>query len=192
MDVADGLITVILEAIRARAPIASVVFLAGHTHYRGYNPMDNRAVSMESGKYLDTIGFLSCSLPAVNAQALKCEHAFITPHLKTFLALSGASKKGFATKAAKKMQADIDAARARLELDRVIGCAPADFLPSAPVGAPQSLWGLYLGKVVPAAVFDGSLARPVFAGSPAAPAPNWTRRVPHPVLTGRAASLTRY
>eukprot|EP00290_Baffinella_frigidus_P011167 CAMPEP_0180145142 /NCGR_PEP_ID=MMETSP0986-20121125/17459_1 /TAXON_ID=697907 /ORGANISM="non described non described, Strain CCMP2293" /LENGTH=564 /DNA_ID=CAMNT_0022089393 /DNA_START=72 /DNA_END=1766 /DNA_ORIENTATION=+ len=165
MDVADVLIDTILRAIRAKVPIASVVFLAGHTHYRGYRLVDNRAVSMESGKYLDTIGYLSCSLPTINAQAIACDHVFITPHLKDFYGLTGTTKKTFPTAAAKAMQKDVDAIRAKLDLDRTVGCAPLDFLPDAALAKPESLWSLYLNKVVPAAVFAKDLPNPVFLAS---------------------------
>jgi hypothetical protein len=39
----------------------AVIFLTGHTHMRAYSVLDPMAISMESGKYLDTVGLVGCS-----------------------------------------------------------------------------------------------------------------------------------
>ena len=49
------------EGAWGRNKLKSVIFLTGHTHIRAYAALDPRAISMESGKYLDTVGLLGCS-----------------------------------------------------------------------------------------------------------------------------------
>ena len=39
----------------------AIIFLTGHTHIRAYSVLDPMAISIESGKYLDTVGLVGCS-----------------------------------------------------------------------------------------------------------------------------------
>lgn len=64
MDVRDPLCTVLLQAIRNmllpyNVPHMPIQFITGHTHTRDYERFDNYSTSVEAGKYLDTIGFVS-------------------------------------------------------------------------------------------------------------------------------------
>jgi len=60
MDHKDTLVQVILDRIRYFVDDdMPVQFVTGHTHYRGYSKPDNYSSSVEAGRFLDTVGFLS-------------------------------------------------------------------------------------------------------------------------------------
>jgi hypothetical protein len=60
--------------------------------------------------------------------------------------------------------------------------------PAGAPGVPPVGIGLTFGKCPKGSVHQGAL----YAPPPPAPRTKWTRRVPHPVLIGHAASLGRY
>ena len=56
----DPLVDVILNAIRhVVGTFMPIQFITGHTHYRRYGQKDTYSTSIESGRFLDTIGFVS-------------------------------------------------------------------------------------------------------------------------------------
>ena len=69
------------------------------------------------------------------------------------------------------------------------------------LGAPESVEGalprgrgggkVILSKVILVQLLEGLSARPGGSRPPPPPRTKWTRRVPHPVLIGHAASLTQ-
>jgi 2',3'-cyclic-nucleotide 2'-phosphodiesterase (5'-nucleotidase family) len=66
MDAVDPLIYTIWDAIRAIAgPYMPIQFITGHSHRRHYEYLnqDPWATTMEAGRYMDTIGFVSLTLP---------------------------------------------------------------------------------------------------------------------------------
>jgi hypothetical protein len=63
MDLTDPVVQVILNGIRSKAvdidprlATIPIQFLTGHTHYRGWNKVDEHSSSFEAGHYLDTLG----------------------------------------------------------------------------------------------------------------------------------------
>ena len=56
----DPLVDVILSAIRhVVGTFMPIQFITGHTHYRRYGIKDTYSTSIESGRFLDTVGFIS-------------------------------------------------------------------------------------------------------------------------------------
>mmetsp|Transcript_133 Transcript_133/g.157 ORF Transcript_133/g.157 Transcript_133/m.157 type:complete len:110 (-) Transcript_133:831-1160(-) len=61
MDVKDSLVDKIHQKIRQilkeekeNKDTVPIVFITGHTHYRGFHQIDDYSISFEAGKYLDT------------------------------------------------------------------------------------------------------------------------------------------
>jgi len=162
MHVADKLVSVILSAIRKTNKLKPVLFLTGHTHIRAYATLDPRAISMESGKYLDTVGLLACS---TTEAGLACEHDFVTPHKPTFYNMTSTSASTFQTPASLAMRSDIVVQRAKLGLDTVIGCSDREYQPWVPIDAPTSLWNLFITQVAPAELPLPTQKHLVFVGS---------------------------
>lgn len=59
MDLRDALVSTIVTRIRTTLPATPIQVLNGHTHYRGFNKIDDNAAGLEAGKYFDTVGWVS-------------------------------------------------------------------------------------------------------------------------------------
>ena len=166
MDLVDPLVEKLRSAIRGvignETPI---VFVTGHTHYRGVKQLDDRAVTFEAGRYMDTVGFVSFprkgSAEGGSASSL-FRHRFLdTNRGVLFNETLGLSHPGeWATSNGAELSSFVDRTRKKLGLEREIGCAPRSYYLEKPVDDPDSLWGLYRDEVVPG----------VFSGDPAATA----------------------
>eukprot|EP00004_Rigifila_ramosa_P022015 TRINITY_DN5940_c0_g1_i1.p1 TRINITY_DN5940_c0_g1~~TRINITY_DN5940_c0_g1_i1.p1 ORF type:complete len:529 (+),score=122.32 TRINITY_DN5940_c0_g1_i1:117-1589(+) len=149
MDLANSLVSVILGAIRAVQPTRPVVFLTGHTHYRGFQQYDTSAVGLISGKYFDTIGLVGVNLTTTPTFSSE----YITAGLTQLMTKTGTTSKNFTTSDGEKTKAKIDEARQALGLDNVVGCAPQTYRRSSELNQPESLWGLFLYQVAPQNLF---------------------------------------
>jgi len=163
MDLQDPLTKAILAGIRNFQPDTPVMFLTGHTHYRGYDAkMARRAVSIESGHYFSTIGFLSVTVDAASGDPTFGQSWVDTNKLvmaKASLGAAGPACNGkasclmskFATPQGAKLSKDILAVRVKMGATRVLGCAPRHYSvlscgvasASRACSAVDSLWGLY-------------------------------------------------
>lgn len=167
MDCVDPLVSVILNATRAivgeNMPIQ---FVTGHSHRRAYEVLDSAASSMEAGRFLDTVGFVSfprshsyiaaqTKAGGHNLTALSLfQHEFIDASkagLSSALCLDDADS--LSTPEGDALSAMIRETQQRLDLESVLGCSPTNFLLSTDWKDPSTLWGLYLNKVVPSQLF---------------------------------------
>lgn len=115
MDVEDELVSTIREAIREKGgQDLPVIFVTGHTHYRGFKEMDERAVSFEAGRYLETIGFVSISEDG------SFEHRFLDTSVE---ALNGLCENNNCnTTQGTELDVAIRETRNALGLDEMLGC----------------------------------------------------------------------
>ena len=75
MDVQDPLVYVLLNATRnIVGDDMPIQFITGHTHYRGFEILDDYATSFEAGRYLDTIGFVSFPVQKQNTTVEISDH----------------------------------------------------------------------------------------------------------------------
>jgi 2',3'-cyclic-nucleotide 2'-phosphodiesterase (5'-nucleotidase family) len=56
----------VLSAIRRHLPTIPVQFFGGHTHIRDFRKYDNFAHGIESGRYLETVGWINMDLKPFN------------------------------------------------------------------------------------------------------------------------------
>jgi 2',3'-cyclic-nucleotide 2'-phosphodiesterase (5'-nucleotidase family) len=154
----------IYDAIRKVRWDTPIVFFGGHTHIRDYRKWEGNAQGIESGRYMETLGFMSMSglstgkkgsVSPVNS-ALKYERLYIDNNLYSLRHHSGTNKTTFPTEIGTNVSAAITHARKQLNLDNAFGCAPQDFwLNRAPYPSDSSLLTWLEDKVLPA-TFNGS------------------------------------
>ena len=166
MDVQDPLVFVIHKAIRAvLGPNFPVQFVTGHTHYRGFHQVDDASTSVEAGRYLDTVGFLS--FPKAHTLASSAtdrkelfQHVFLNANLDTLSkhlpATEQSSDGDFFTKQGRDLQQLIGRLREELGLMKVLGCLDKTLYHRRGLKEAQSMWELYRTKVVPEILFEQS------------------------------------
>lgn len=156
MDAEDELVRIILGKIRTiRGERMPVQFLTGHSHLRKINPTDGFSSSFEAGHYLDTIGFVSFDLPSPNSSVtnMTFHHEFIDANVALLTQLIG--EDSLLTTAGKELAKLIRDTEASLGILEVIGCnVPMTYYLKNGIDKPDSLWGLFLKRVVPEYLFD--------------------------------------
>lgn len=157
MDLVDPLVEKLRLAIRNHIGDGTpIVFITGHTHYRGVKQLEDLTMTFEAGKYLDTVGFVSFPRKesirnSENAFSSLFKHAFLDTSKKVlFQDTLGFSRiSDGETKNGKDLSKFIDETRQKLGLQREIGCAPQSYFVQRHVDDPDSLWGLYRDQVIP-------------------------------------------
>lgn len=193
MDVKDPNVFVIRDAIRgytssidASLATIPVQFVTGHTHYRGFIPVDAYSSSFEAGHYLDTLGWLSFNLlPAKTSSdpiktrasdfperqsdsriyketrtlnstdpSVKFNHKYIDANRDVLMAFTGTNSSSFDTEMGLSITEAIESTVNRLGLREVLGCAPKNYSYAVSLDHPNSMYALYMDKVLPMGVFD--------------------------------------
>lgn len=150
-------ITLFSNAVRARFPHMPIAFLAGHTHYRRFNQRDSRAISMESGNYFNTIGWVSFDKSPIDSSTpMNPWWRMIDANKATLRALTNRPTEAlFATQASTKLRADILKVRHDMGLDSTLGCNPGGTLTRfPPYSASNSSWGMLGRDVIPNVLFQ--------------------------------------
>lgn len=152
----DGL----FNAIRSVKWDLPIQFFGGHTHIRDFKVYDKISTAMESGRYLETIGFLSIDgLPthAYTKKGVKSDTAgltfsrrYIDNNLFSFYQHSGKGVDDFDTSHGQNVSRMITDARSKMDLDKVIGCVPRDlWMNRAPFPSQSSIFSWLQTDVFP-------------------------------------------
>ncbi|CAO3575183.1 unnamed protein product [Mortierella alpina] len=161
----------VVQAIRAKHPSKPIVFMGGHAHVRDFIQYDARAVGMASGRFLETIGWLS--VDGIHDRAcragtscagknLTVSRRYLDNNIHTFKTHSLAhSGQKFDTWKGRQITQEISALRQSLNLTDTIGCAPRRYyLSQYPATDPRSVLHLAITEVLPFAVIQRSRPRP--------------------------------
>lgn len=138
MDVRDELVTLLLSKLRKLCGETMVVqFITGHTHIRSFAELDSHSSSIEAGRFLDTVGFVSFE-PETGSFA----HNFI-PAKEEYLAQSvDMSVDEYHTHDGKELSEYIARTFEHTNAGHVIGCA-------AKLYNEMELLEMYLNEVMP-------------------------------------------
>ena len=138
MDVRDELVTLLLAEFRKLCGEEMVVqFITGHTHIRSWAELDSHSSSIEAGRFLDTVGFVSFE-PKLGSFA----HTFI-PANKAYLAQSlDMSVDEYPTIEGKELSDFVARTLDHAGANEILGCASKHFNET-------ELLGMYLGEVMP-------------------------------------------
>ncbi|KAJ5834242.1 hypothetical protein N7447_000268 [Penicillium robsamsonii] len=121
----------IFKAIRGIRWDTPIQFFGGHQHVRDYAQYDSKAFGLASGRFMETIGFMS-----IDGLASKASHQsavgpvfkrrYIDNNLLSYYHHTGLDQKTFPTDKGLNVSRLITKARSDLHLDKVHGCAPHD------------------------------------------------------------------
>lgn len=124
----------VYKAIRDVNWDTPIVFFGGHTHIRDYRKFEKKAWGLESGRYMETLGFLSISGLSTGTEHLTTSLAspeykrlYIDNNLYSLQHHSGTNDSTFNTELGRNVSKAIASARKELKLDHAFGCAPHDY-----------------------------------------------------------------
>lgn len=127
---------IIIGAIRAVHPLAVIQFLGGHSHIRDFAVVDERSTAMESGRLLETIGWVSVDNIDTSSDEAQVEFTrtyidlnlhSLTHHSNTSIS-ADSGNDNFHTPKGLAVSGHIKDVRKQLDLDSTFGCVPRDFL----------------------------------------------------------------
>lgn len=174
MDVQDPLVYVLLNATRSIVGNdMPIQFITGHTHYRGFEILDEYATSFEAGRYLDTIGFVSFPVQKQNTTVdvmdhrndtanstnatTQFQHVFLDANIDALKATLGVDD--LTTASGSALSSLIKETRQDLGLNDVIACSPQHYYLEHNLDEKDSLLGLYLSDVVLRSWFAYNMSR---------------------------------
>lgn len=147
----------IYKVIRDENWYTPIVFLGGHAHVRDARRFDDKAVAIASGRYFETIGWMSVdgikkrSKDAVSANAgITFKRRYIDNNVLGLQHHAGVDEKDFSTAHGRNVSRKIAEARKALDLDHKIGCSPKDlWMTRAQYPSEASIYTWLEKKVVP-------------------------------------------
>ncbi|RPA97871.1 hypothetical protein L873DRAFT_1770763 [Choiromyces venosus 120613-1] len=154
--------TQIYEAIREVHPDIPIQFFGGHSHIRNFRILDNKSTALESGKYFETVGWLSIdgikareAPDSIDNTSMVVSRRYIDANRAGYQHHSGKDAATFDTPQGLEMTARLTKYRAVLDLDRLIGCAPQDFSLSKHIYPGPRNWYSYLEEhILPTMVYN--------------------------------------
>ncbi|GAC99353.1 phosphoprotein phosphatase [Pseudozyma hubeiensis SY62] len=152
--------------IRSRFPDTPIAILGGHTHVRDCRMMDGQTMALESGRYMETIGFMGIKdlqkrKRAGNRGKVKFTRRYIDSNPRNFAHhLKLADTRELATKKGSFIRFIMDAISEAWNLSRLHGVVPQDyFLDRVPYGDNSSLLSLLADQVLPKVVRPSEKSR---------------------------------
>ncbi|PBP16384.1 calcineurin-like phosphoesterase [Diplocarpon rosae] len=151
----------IYQAIRSHRWNIPIQFFGGHSHIRDFSKYDSKAFALQSGRYMETIGWLSIDGMKVKgekkgakdfdvADSYAVKRRYIDNNLFGYHYHTGLNETTFPTEHGKNVSRFIRNARKSLELDYKFGCAPKDlWLNRAPYPSNDSLLTWLEKEVIP-------------------------------------------
>ncbi|KAI1122420.1 ser/Thr protein phosphatase family [Nemania abortiva] len=123
----------IFKVIRDENWYTPIAFLGGHAHVRDARKFDEKAVAIASGRYFETIGWMSIDgikkknkdTASTNAE-VTFKRRYIDNNVLGLQYHAGVDEKDFLTDHGRNVSQMITKARKTLNLDQKIGCSPQD------------------------------------------------------------------
>lgn len=152
----------IFTVIRDQNWYTPIVFLGGHAHVRDTRRFDDKAVAIASGRYFETIGWMSVdgikkkSKDTVSANAdVTFKRRYIDNNVLGLQHHAGVDEKDFFTEHGRNVSRMITEAREALNLDHKIGCSPKDlWMTRARYPSETSIYTWLEKKVLPDTVVN--------------------------------------
>lgn len=122
----------IYTAIRKQNWHTPIAFFGGHWHIRDAISFDEKAFAIASGRYMETIGWMSIDgltkkTEEMSASSISFNRRYIDNNLLGLYHHSGLDKDTFPTEHGRNVTKMIAQARKELDLDYTFGCAPRDY-----------------------------------------------------------------
>ncbi|KAJ3484948.1 hypothetical protein NLI96_g5291 [Meripilus lineatus] len=144
----------VFNAVRAVHPQTPILILGGHTHIRDCVQLDGRSMALESGRYMETIGWMSMKLDRKgSAKNLTFSRRYLDPNRVTYEFHTKQRNFTFDTLQGNSISRGLKALAKSFDLDFLFGTAPRDFTISRdPFPSNGSLLTLFASEAMPVAL----------------------------------------
>ncbi|PIL33613.1 hypothetical protein GSI_04236 [Ganoderma sinense ZZ0214-1] len=118
----------VFDAIRAVHPTTPIFILGGHTHIRDCVQYDGRSMALESGRYMETVGFLSAKLDQKGStNNITFNRRYLDPNRVTYEYHTGRGNFSFDTLKGKFFTWGLNELAKAFNLSSEFGVAPQDY-----------------------------------------------------------------
>lgn len=163
VDIRSPEYAALFSTIRAAHKDLPIQFFGGHTHIRDYKIFDNKSVALESGRYMETLGFMSIDglrtggkdggAATVQKSDFTFSRRYIDNNLFSLRHHSGKDEETFPTQHGLNVSRAIGDARDFLGLTKKYGCAPRDlWISRRPYPHKESILSWIEEEVLPGSV----------------------------------------
>lgn len=146
----------VFSAIRSQNWDTPIQFFSGHSHVRDFARLDDKAFALQSGRYMETVGWMSVDGIRIKGKdvgaqrGMKFQRRYIDNNLFGYHHHTGLNASTFPTPRGTNASLAIASARKSMDLDRVFGCVPQDFwVNRAPYPSPTSIFSLLVDSILP-------------------------------------------
>ncbi|KAG7291749.1 hypothetical protein NEMBOFW57_001769 [Staphylotrichum longicolle] len=145
----------VFRAIRKQNPLTPILFFGGHVHIRDATAYDSRSFAVASGRYFETIGWMSVDgeleRTAVSEESgFSFHRRYIDNNLLGLHYHTGLDATTFPTEHGRNVSAMITKARAAVDLDYAFGCAPKTlWMSRSPYPGGSSIYSWLEEEVLP-------------------------------------------
>jgi hypothetical protein len=147
---------VVHEAIRAVHPHTPIMIFGGHTHIRDCQMLDGRTMALESGRYMETVGWMSMNLPTKHTpptQNVTFSRRYLDPNRVTYEFHTTHSNRTFDTFGGQFITAGLELLSKAFNLASTFGTAPHDYtLSRSPYPSDDSVLSLLASNATPVAL----------------------------------------
>ncbi|KAJ2966682.1 hypothetical protein NUW58_g10606 [Xylaria curta] len=152
----------IFKVIRDQNWYTPIAFFGGHAHVRDARRFDDQAIAIASGRYFETIGWMSIdgikkkSKDTVSTAAdTTFKRRYIDNNILGLQHHAGVDEKSFPTEHGRNVSRMITEARKALDLDHKLGCSPKDlWMTRAKYPSDTSIFSWLEKEVVPDAIVN--------------------------------------
>ncbi|ELR01820.1 hypothetical protein GMDG_00920 [Pseudogymnoascus destructans 20631-21] len=146
----------VFSTIRSQNWDTPIQFFSGHSHVRDFAKLGDKAYALQSGRYMETVGWMSVDGIKIGGKevdaerGMKFQRRYIDNNLFGYHHHSGLNASTFPTERGMNASLAIASARKSMKLDKVFGCAPEDFwVNRAPYPSPTSIFSLLVDSILP-------------------------------------------
>ncbi|KAF4620450.1 hypothetical protein D9613_000947 [Agrocybe pediades] len=144
----------VFNAVRAVHPHTPILILGGHTHIRDCLQLDGRSMSLESGRYMETVGWMSAKLDRKGStKDIKFSRRYLDPNRVTYEYHAKRNNFNFDTLQGELITKGLQDLSKKFDLSFQFGTAPHDFtITQAPYPSNDSLLSLFIENATPVAL----------------------------------------
>lgn len=150
----------IFDAIRKQNWFTPIAIFGGHAHVRDAITFDSRAYGIASGRYFETIGWMSVDgIPKksedFNSMAVSFNRRYIDNNLYGLYAHTELNETTFPTEHGRNVSKMITQARKEMNLDKRYGCAPQNYwMARTPYPSDDSIFTLLDQRILPDIIYN--------------------------------------
>ncbi|KAG8700137.1 hypothetical protein FRC09_006149 [Ceratobasidium sp. 395] len=147
---------IVVEAIRKHHPETPIAVVGGHTHLRFCRQYDQNSMAIESGRFLETIGWMSINLDNSNYNNVSFSHKYLDGNRRTYMYHTNTTESTFDRATGTEIDAFTKNLYKKWNLGKRHGCSSENYyIDRFKWGHPQNLQYFYAHKVVPEVVVKG-------------------------------------